>query len=51
MLPKVVLEPLLFGLWVAVRHGLRSAAGRARREDVWDLRCRLALFKGMLGPA
>ncbi len=49
MTPKVVLEPLAFGLWVLCRHVLRSAVGRRRREDGWDLRCRLAFLRGVLG--
>jgi glycosyltransferase involved in cell wall biosynthesis len=48
MLAKVVLEPFLFGLWVIVRDGMRRAAGRRRPQDGWDLRCRLAFFRGLL---
>ena len=48
MLPKVVLQPTIFGAWVTVRHLLRTLTGQRRREDAWDLRCRRAFLRGLL---
>ena len=31
------------------RHGLRLAAGRGRRQDGWDLACRRAFLRGLVG--
>jgi len=48
LLPRAVLQPTLFGGLVAVRHGWRRLAGRARTQDAWDLRCRAAFLRGFL---
>ena len=45
----VVLWPTLFTGVVFARHLLRSATGRRRPRDLWDLRCRLAFLRGFLG--
>jgi len=45
---RVVLHPGLLGVGVAGRHVLRRVMGGARREDLWDLRARLAFCRGLL---
>jgi glycosyltransferase involved in cell wall biosynthesis len=45
---RVLVHPVAFGLAVAGRLGLGRLAGRARREDAWDLRVRLAFLRGLL---
>lgn len=46
----VVVEPSLFGVWVAARHAMRCAVAARRDEDAWDLRCRGAFLRGFLKP-
>ncbi len=45
----VVLEPLAFTVYALARHLLRRARGRGRQEDGWDLRCRRAFLRGLVG--
>ncbi|MEM8997599.1 MAG: glycosyltransferase [Acidobacteriota bacterium] len=47
LVPKLVLEPLLYGLVIR----MRSLVGRSRRHDAWDLACRRAYFSGFLTRA
>lgn len=49
MAGRVVALPVLFGLYQLLRHGLRRAAGRGRRHDRWDLACRRAFVRGLVG--
>jgi GT2 family glycosyltransferase len=49
MIGPVALQPFLVGTLFALRHGLRRLAGRSRRQELWDLRCRRAFFGGLLG--
>jgi hypothetical protein len=49
MIGPVALQPFLVGILFALRHGLRRLAGRSRRQELWDLRCRRAFFGGLLG--
>jgi glycosyltransferase involved in cell wall biosynthesis len=49
MAGRVVAQPLAFGFYRLLRHGLRRAAGSGRREDGWDLACRRAFVRGLLG--
>lgn len=48
---RVLLHPLLFGAAVAGRLALSRLTGRSRREDAWDLRVRMAFFRGLLATA
>ncbi len=45
----VILGPLAFGAWVLLRHAARVTLGRRRDRDAWDLRSRLAFFRGVIG--
>ncbi len=49
MAGRVVVEPLLFGFYQLLRHGLGWALGRGRRDDGWDLACRRAFVRGLVG--
>lgn len=45
---KLVVEPLLATPWRVLRAAARRLVGRGRREDLWDLRCRAAYWRGLL---
>lgn len=49
MAGRIVLHPFVFGVYLWLRHGLRRVTGRGRRTDGWELRCRWAFFRGLLG--
>ncbi len=45
MLPAVVVQPLLYGLLVALRHRFGR---RPHHHDTWDLACRRAFWRGFV---
>ena len=48
MLATTLVRPLALAPAFAARAGWRALRGRARQEDLWDLRCRLEFAKGFL---
>jgi glycosyltransferase involved in cell wall biosynthesis len=48
MAAQTVLQPLLVGLLKALRYGWRRLRRNAREEDLWDLKVRVAFYRGYL---
>ena len=49
MAARTILMPLLVGLFKALRYGWRRLRGNAREVDLWDLKVRVAFFRGYFG--
>lgn len=46
MAARIVLQPILVGLFHGARHAWRRGLGKALEQDRWDLRCRAAFVRG-----
>ena len=49
MAREMVLEPLAVGLLFAARYGVRRLSGAKPETDLWDLKCRFAYLRGLVG--